>query len=120
MTSFITKPKPKNDGTFWACKKCGKVPFKDTDIYMENIGTKEIPAWIACLDLNCFISQGGRKPDPNAKSFKAKSPEELFNYRKSLSELEIVYAKEKSQHVIGSITTEEKFKRYYNGIMGSK
>ncbi len=117
MTSFITKPKPKNDGTFWSCKKCNKTPIVGQDIYMENLHTKESPVWVACLDLDCFISQGGHKPDPNAKAFKSKTPQELFEYRKELSIFAIDYAKEKAQHVIGSLSTEEKFTLYYRGIM---
>jgi hypothetical protein len=117
MNSFITKPKPKQDGTFWSCKKCNKTPIVGQDIYMENLGTKESPTWIACLDLECFIAQGGHKPDPNSKPFKAKTPKELFEYRKELSNFAFDYAKEKCQHVVGNLSTDEKFKLFYEGII---
>ena len=86
--SFLTKPKPKQDGSYWGCKKCQKVPTANQDIYMQNIGDDINKNWIACTDLECFISQGGNKPEANYSGGykKAKTPEETFSWRKALSD----------------------------------
>lgn len=54
------------------CKKCQKVAIEGQEIFMQNLGTKEQPSWIACQNIECFISQGGSKPDSNKKTWTAK------------------------------------------------
>ena len=100
MSSFKTKPKAKSDGSFWACKKCNKVPTAETDIYMENLGTKESPQWVACQDLECFKAQGGHEPSANSGFKKGKTPTELYEYRKELSEKCWAYAEQKAEQVV--------------------
>lgn len=101
LPSFITKAKPKSDGTFWACKKCQRVPQASQDLYMQNIGDDQNKNWIACIDLDCFISQGGTKPAPKQEGGRKKwTPEELFNYRKTLSDLTWEYANKKASDMI--------------------
>lgn len=92
--SFITKPKPKQDGSYWPCKKDpSHIPKVGQDIYMQNIGTDEAKNWIACYDLDCFILQGGTKPEANSGGYKkAKTPEETFSWRKALSDKAWEYA----------------------------
>lgn len=99
MGSFVTKPKPKQDGTFWPCRKCKKIPKDATvDIYMENLGTKDQPNWISCEDMECFLSQGGHKPEPKSSSGRqSKTPEQLVEYRIAMSESAWKYAKQKAE-----------------------
>lgn len=67
------------------------------DNYYEKINDK----WIRCTDLECFKKQGGTY-DPQAASGtrKAKTPEELFSYRKAFFELCWSYAKMRAREEI--------------------
>ncbi len=47
----------------FACKKCGKTPTVGQVRYYE----KKDDVWLGCVDLECFISQGGSK-DPAQKA----------------------------------------------------
>lgn len=115
--SFLTKPKPKSDGSYWACRKCQKTPTANQDLYMQNIGTDEEKVWIACTDLECFIAQGGTKPEAgSASNFKkGKTPEEMFSYRKELSEKCFTYAKRVSSED-GTFSTPDEKRRLFLSI----
>lgn len=72
------------------------MPQASQDLYMQNIGDEQNKNWIACIDLDCFISQGGTKPAPKEAGQKRMTPEQLFNYKKEVAEKAWEWAKEKA------------------------
>lgn len=83
--------------------KCtaGKHDIKVGDSnYYEKVNDK----WIRCTDKDCFVAQGGHLPDPNQKAApKAKTPEELFNYRKAFFEFCWAHAKNRAKDEIPDV-----------------
>jgi len=71
--SFVGKAKPYN-GQMTPCKACQKVPNEGDDFYLQNMGTTEDKKWISCSDLECFIKQGGTKPEPKSAGGYSKKP----------------------------------------------
>lgn len=80
--------------------KCsaGRHDIKVGDLnYYEKVNEK----WIRCTDAECFKEQGGSLPNPNDKPYvKAKTPEELFNYRKAFFEFCWAHAKNRAKEEI--------------------
>jgi hypothetical protein len=76
MTGHIAKPADEKAAGF-SCPKCQKKPNVGQMRYYQNLGTKENARWVGCIDLDCFVSQGGsREKSQGFAARKKRSAEE--------------------------------------------